>query len=65
MAMHAVYNFWKGGELQGQVLLHVDDLLYGETDLFHRKVIASFMRTFTVGSKEEQSQFRKLVGSIN
>ena len=50
---HAVYNFWKGGELQGQVLLHVDDLLYGGSDLFHRKVIDSFMRMFTVGSKED------------
>ena len=50
---HAVYNFWKGGELKGQVLLHVDDLLYGGSELFHRKVIASFMRMFTVGRKED------------
>ena len=50
---HAVYNFWKGGELHGQVLLHVDDLLNGGSDLFHRKVISSFMKMFTVGSKED------------
>ena len=49
----AVYNYYYNGELQGQVLLHVDDLLYGGSDLFHRKIIDSFMKMFTVGSKEE------------
>merc|ERR1711942_584819 len=50
---HAVYNYYYNGELQGQVLLHVDDLLYGGSDLFHRKIIDSFMKMFTVGSKED------------
>ena len=50
---HAVYYFWRGGELQGQVLLHVDDLLYGGTELFHRRVMDGYMKMFTVGSKED------------
>jgi hypothetical protein len=50
---HAVYNFWKDGQLIGQVLLHVDDLLYGGSDVFHRKVMDAFMKMFTVGSKED------------
>ena len=43
---HAVYNLWKGGELQGQIPLHVDDPLHGGSDLFHREVISSFMGIF-------------------
>lgn len=50
---HAVYNFWKDGQLIGEVLLHVDDLLYGGSDFFHRKVMDAFTNMFTVGSKED------------
>ena len=45
---HAVYNFWKDGQLIGEVLLHVDDLLYGGSDFFHRKVMDAFTNMFTV-----------------
>jgi hypothetical protein len=50
---HAVYYFWRAGKLQGQVLLHVDDLLYGGIDVFHRKVMENYMKMFTVGRKED------------
>ena len=50
---HAVYNHYYNGELQGQVLLHVDDLLYGGSERFHKRIIDSFMKMFTVGSKED------------
>ena len=50
---YAVYNYFHSGELEGQVLLHVDDLLYGGSNLFHKKVIDRFMEMFTVGSKDD------------
>ena len=50
---HAVYNFGKTRELQGQIFLHINNLLYGGSDLLHRKVIKNFMGIFTVGSKED------------
>ena len=51
--MNQNYHFWEDGQLIGEVLLHVDDLLYGGSDFFHRKVMDTFTNMFTVGSKED------------
>ena len=53
---YAIYNLWKDGELQGQILLHVDDRLYGGSDLFHRKVIGNLMRILTVEDEEASTE---------
>ena len=34
---HAVYNLRKGGDLQGQILLHVEDPLHGDQTFFAEK----------------------------
>ena len=49
----AVYTSWKREELQDQTLPHVEDPLYGESDLSHKKGINSFMETSTMGSKKD------------
>ena len=53
---NAVFLFRKG-DLQGLVLVHVDDMLYFGTDEFLTKVVKPFKETFRI-SKEETSVFR-------
>ena len=37
---YAVHNSWKSGGIQGQTIPNVEDLLYGGSDLYYRKVIS-------------------------
>lgn len=53
---NAVFSF-KNGDLQGLVLMHVDDMLYFGNETFLLKVIKPFKKTFRI-SKEETCAFK-------
>ena len=49
---YGVYYYWVGGQLEGIVMVHVDDLIYAGTTRFQRKVIGEFTNMFTAGSQD-------------
>ena len=48
-----IYTHKKTGDILGFVLSHVDDFLYGGTELFHRKIIRPIKKKYVIGACEE------------
>ena len=48
-----IYTHRKTGDILGFVLSHVDNFLYGGTELFHRKIIKPIKKKYVIGACEE------------
>ena len=57
---NAVFMWYHNGCLHGLVACHVDDFVYGGSDLFHSTVVTSLRKVFIVG--KEQSRCFKFLG---
>ena len=55
----ALFFWMHDGVLHGIIACHVDDFLYGGSDLFHQQVIAKIKEVFCI-SKEEEDTFKYL-----
>merc|ERR1711867_142070 len=68
---HGAHEYGKSGIIQGQILPHVENLLYGGSDLFHRKVVSKkdtdpayvsrHMKKDSLGIVDSQDNFSKEV----
>ena len=50
----AVFTYHKNGELQGILIVHVDDFLFGGSELFYINVIEHLRKVFVVGLEETE-----------
>ena len=50
---HAVFMWFQDNNLDGIVVCHVDDILFGGSTKFHDKVIKSLKSVFTIGLEED------------
>ena len=51
----ALFYWNKNSQLQGIIIIHVDDFLWGGTNEFENKIINKLRDTFLVGSEDENS----------
>ncbi len=60
----ALFTFYSGNRLSGVLTVHVDDILFGGEDDFHKLVVSKIKSTFAIGC-EDDTNFKYLGLEVN